>query len=113
MIRIERQAKILQIIREREYIENSELTKIFDVTQATIRRDLKSLNSGATITGTIIIEIIMNGTAPTENKSHNFFGNFFSRKYINPNAIAVAIKPTGISLKRSHSQAPNDWLEKP
>ncbi len=44
MIRIERQAKILQIIREREYIENSELTRIFDVTQATIRRDLKMLN---------------------------------------------------------------------
>jgi DeoR/GlpR family transcriptional regulator of sugar metabolism len=44
MIRIERQAKILQTIREREYIENSELTRIFDVTQATIRRDLKALH---------------------------------------------------------------------
>ncbi len=43
MIRIERQAKILQIIREREYVENHELTQIFKVTQATIRRDLKTL----------------------------------------------------------------------
>jgi DeoR/GlpR family transcriptional regulator of sugar metabolism len=44
MIRIERQAKILQIIREREFIENSELTRIFNVTIATIRADLKALN---------------------------------------------------------------------
>ncbi len=43
MIKIERQAKILQAVREREYIENSELAKIFDVTLATIRRDLKAL----------------------------------------------------------------------
>jgi DeoR/GlpR family transcriptional regulator of sugar metabolism len=44
MIRIERQAKILQIIREREYVENSELTRLFNVTHATIRRDLKALH---------------------------------------------------------------------
>ena len=44
MIRIERQAKIIQILREREYIENSELTRLFNVTQATIRRDLKALS---------------------------------------------------------------------
>ena len=43
MIRIERQAKILEIIRERSYVENSELARIFQVAQATIRRDLKSL----------------------------------------------------------------------
>ena len=44
MIRAERQAKILQIIREREYVENSELGRIFDVTLATVRRDLKDLS---------------------------------------------------------------------
>jgi DeoR family fructose operon transcriptional repressor len=44
MLRIERQAKILQVIRERQFIENSELTRLFDVTQATIRRDIKTLS---------------------------------------------------------------------
>jgi len=44
MLRVERQAKILQILRDREYIENSELAKIFDVTLATVRRDLKALD---------------------------------------------------------------------
>jgi DeoR/GlpR family transcriptional regulator of sugar metabolism len=43
MIRIERQAKILELIRERSYVENSELAHMFDVTLATIRRDLNSL----------------------------------------------------------------------
>jgi DeoR family transcriptional regulator, aga operon transcriptional repressor len=44
MLKIERQAKILQMIREREYVENSELARYFDVTLATIRRDIKSLS---------------------------------------------------------------------
>jgi DeoR/GlpR family transcriptional regulator of sugar metabolism len=44
MLRVERQAKILQIIRERNFVENDELAQLFDVTQATIRRDLKELS---------------------------------------------------------------------
>ncbi len=44
MLRVERQAKILQILRDRDYIENNELAKAFDVTLATVRRDLKSLH---------------------------------------------------------------------
>lgn len=43
MLRVERQAKILQIIREQGYIQNDELARLLDVTQATIRRDLKAL----------------------------------------------------------------------
>lgn len=43
MIRIQRQAKVLQLLREREFVESSELARIFHVTQATIRRDLKTL----------------------------------------------------------------------
>lgn len=43
MIRIQRQAKLLQLLRQREFVENSELARIFDVTLATIRRDLKTL----------------------------------------------------------------------
>jgi DeoR/GlpR family transcriptional regulator of sugar metabolism len=43
MLRAERQAKIIQLIRERGYIENDEFARTFQVTQATIRRDLKSL----------------------------------------------------------------------
>jgi DeoR/GlpR family transcriptional regulator of sugar metabolism len=44
MLRVERQAKILQIIHEREFVENSELGRTFDVTLATVRRDLKALS---------------------------------------------------------------------
>lgn len=44
MLRAERQAKILQIIRERGYIQNDQLAETLGVTQATIRRDLKSLS---------------------------------------------------------------------
>jgi DeoR family transcriptional regulator, aga operon transcriptional repressor len=44
MLRSERQAKILQIIRERGTIENDDLARVLDVTPATIRRDLKTLS---------------------------------------------------------------------
>jgi DeoR/GlpR family transcriptional regulator of sugar metabolism len=44
MLKIERQAKILQIIREQEYVQSSDLARIFDVNLATIRRDLKMLS---------------------------------------------------------------------
>ncbi len=43
MLKIQRQAKILQLIHKRGFIQNEELAKILGVTQATIRRDLKSL----------------------------------------------------------------------
>lgn len=43
MLRVARQAKILQMINDRGFIENEELAKIFEVTQTTIRRDLKTL----------------------------------------------------------------------
>jgi DeoR/GlpR family transcriptional regulator of sugar metabolism len=43
MLRAERQAKILQLICERRFVENKELASIFEVTKATIRRDLKTL----------------------------------------------------------------------
>lgn len=44
MLRVERQAKILQIIHEREFVENSELVRTFNVTLATVRRDLKAMS---------------------------------------------------------------------
>ena len=43
MIRIERHAKILQLIKERGFIENDKLADIFNVSIVTIRRDLKVL----------------------------------------------------------------------
>lgn len=43
MLRAARQAKILQMINERGYVENDELARMFEVTQTTIRRDLKAL----------------------------------------------------------------------
>ncbi len=44
MLRVARQAKILQIINERGFVENEEMAQLFDVTQTTIRRDLKALS---------------------------------------------------------------------
>jgi DeoR/GlpR family transcriptional regulator of sugar metabolism len=44
MVRVERHAKILQILRDQDYVENSELARAFDVTLATVRRDLKALD---------------------------------------------------------------------
>lgn len=43
MYRIERQAKILQIIKDRKFIETSVLADLFKVSLITIRRDLKKL----------------------------------------------------------------------
>jgi len=45
MIRAERQARILQLIRERGFIENDELARLLGVTPTTIRRDLKALSA--------------------------------------------------------------------
>lgn len=44
MLRVERQAKILQFVREKGYVHNDELARMFGVTQTTIRRDLKTLH---------------------------------------------------------------------
>lgn len=43
MLRAERQAKILQIIREKGSISSEELIELFDVSHVTIRRDLVAL----------------------------------------------------------------------
>lgn len=43
MLRVARQAKILQMINERGFVENEELARLYKVTQTTIRRDLKAL----------------------------------------------------------------------
>jgi len=44
MIRAERQAKILKILREKGFVENKDLQELFNVTPITIRRDLKDLS---------------------------------------------------------------------
>lgn len=44
MLRSERQAKILQLIKERGFIKNEDLCQFFRVTSVTIRRDLKDLS---------------------------------------------------------------------
>lgn len=44
MLRVARQAQILQLIGERGFVENDELARLLDVTQTTIRRDLKVLS---------------------------------------------------------------------
>ncbi len=98
MIRIERQAKILQTIREREYIENSELTRIFDVTQATIRRDLRALSEQGLIR-------MDHGGVSVANRSHIFDEPLYETKvFVNHEAkqaigaAAAALVQDGDSL---------------
>lgn len=43
MLRIARQAKILQIVNEKGFVENEDLAKLFNVTPTTIRKDIKNL----------------------------------------------------------------------
>lgn len=68
MMRAERQAKVLQLIREREFVKNEELASIFQVTQATIRRDLKALKELSLIRldhgGSYDIDFLAGGKEP-------------------------------------------------
>lgn len=68
MLRAERQAKILQIIRDKGFVANDELAVIFDVTQATIRRDLKALKEQNLIHldhgGSYIVDFLTSGSEP-------------------------------------------------
>lgn len=50
MYRIERQAKILQMIKDRNFIETSVLADLFKVSLITIRRDLKKLDKQGLVT---------------------------------------------------------------
>ena len=43
MVKVERQAKILQHVRESGFVNNGELAEMFDVSLVTIRRDLRTL----------------------------------------------------------------------
>lgn len=43
MLRAERQARILQLIREKGYVQSNELIELFNVSHVTIRRDLVAL----------------------------------------------------------------------
>ncbi len=68
MLKVERQAKILQLLRERTYIANEELAKILDVSIVTVRRDLKELNRQKLIKlehgGPVLIDYINAGIEP-------------------------------------------------
>ncbi len=44
MLRVARQAKILQLVEERGFVENEALATLLDVTPTTIRRDLRDLS---------------------------------------------------------------------
>lgn len=75
MFRAERQAKILQLIREKGFVENEELASIFEVTKATIRRDLKALKEQSLISldhgGSYDIDFMASGREPVyETKVH-------------------------------------------
>jgi DeoR/GlpR family transcriptional regulator of sugar metabolism len=68
MLRAERQAKILQLIREKGFVENEELASIFKVTRATIRRDLKALREQSLIRldhgGSYDVDFLASGREP-------------------------------------------------
>lgn len=68
MFRAERQAKILQLVRERGFVKNEELASIFKVTKATIRRDLKALKDQSLIRldhgGSYDVDFLASGSEP-------------------------------------------------
>jgi DeoR/GlpR family transcriptional regulator of sugar metabolism len=68
MLRAERQANILQLIRERGFVKNETLASIFKVTQATIRRDLKALKEQSLIRldhgGSYDVDFLASGSEP-------------------------------------------------
>jgi DeoR/GlpR family transcriptional regulator of sugar metabolism len=68
MLRVARQAKILQLINERGFVENEELARLFAVTQTTIRRDLKALSQQQLIKldhgGSFSKDLLDNGVEP-------------------------------------------------
>jgi len=68
MLRAERQAKILKLIRERGFVKNEELASIFEVTKATIRRDLKALKEQSLIRldhgGSYDVDFLASGREP-------------------------------------------------
>lgn len=70
MNRVERQAHILQIINQRGFVENEEFARLFFVTQATIRRDIKSLAEQK------LIQVEHGGSA-----SIKFLANFSEPRY--------------------------------
>ena len=74
-MRAERQAKILQLIRERGFVKNEDLASIFEVTTATIRRDLKALKEQSLIRldhgGSYDVDFLASGSEPVyETKVH-------------------------------------------
>ena len=68
MLKVERQAKILQLLRERTYISNEELSKVLNVSIVTVRRDLKELNKQKLIKiehgGPVLLDYINAGIEP-------------------------------------------------
>ena len=68
MFRAERQAKILKLIRERGFVKNEELASLFNVTQATIRRDLKALKEQSLVRldhgGSYDVDFMASGSEP-------------------------------------------------
>ena len=94
MIRIQRQAKILQLLRERESVENSDLARVFGVTLATIRRDLTTLASQG------IIRIDHGGAALASSASVYDEPHYETKVFVNREA-KQAIGAAAAALGRS------------
>jgi DeoR/GlpR family transcriptional regulator of sugar metabolism len=107
MIRIERQAKILEIIRERSYVENSELARTFDVTLATIRRDLTTLQEQG------LVRMDHGGTSLAAQSGHlvepdydtKIFVNYEAKKAIGKAAAAMVRDGDAIILDSGTTNA--------
>jgi DeoR/GlpR family transcriptional regulator of sugar metabolism len=94
MLRVERQARELQIIRERGFVQNDELARLFAVTSATIRRDLKALSQHGFVR-------LDHGGSAALNTLEGFIEPLYeSKQYIN-RAAKQAIGRAAASLVKS------------
>lgn len=95
MLRAERQAKILQMIRERGFVENYEIAKELGVSQVTIRRDLSVLNEQK------LIRLDHGGSAKVDYLEGNIEPLYETKVYLNHNC-KEAIGATAAALIKNY-----------
>ena len=87
MLRVERQAKMLQILRDRGFVTSDEMAQAFGITVATVRRDLKALS------GQDLVELDHGGAAIKDYLSRFVEPQYSAKTHLNlaeKRAIALA-----------------------
>jgi len=89
MLKMERQAKILQILREKGFVPNEDFMKKFNVSLITIRRDLKNLGKQNLIKmehgGAADVDYLVKGKEPLYNTK--IFLNHEQKQVIGASAV--------------------------